>query len=124
MIEQKNKVIILAEDEEFLARAYLNVFNHNNLEVIRAKDGEDALEKIKEHKPSLLLLDIIMPKLSGFDVLETMQKDETIQTPTIILSNLGQQNDIDKALALGAKDYIIKANSTPDEVIEVIKKYL
>jgi DNA-binding response OmpR family regulator len=91
--------------------------------VILASDGEKALRIIKEKKPDLILLDLLLPKLNGFEFLEKL-KSENMNIPVIVLSNLSQKEDIDKCLDLGAKDFLIKAHFVPSEVIIKIKKVL
>ncbi len=119
----KNPLILLVEDEPFLLGMYQTKLKLEGYEVITAVDGEDALEKIKQ-KPDLILLDIMMPKLNGFQVLSTIRKEQKLKTPVIMLTNLGQKSDVEQAMQLGANDYIIKAHFTPAEVITKIKTQL
>ncbi|MBC7074307.1 response regulator, partial [Candidatus Parcubacteria bacterium] len=94
-------------------------------EVFEAQDGAEGLQKIKEIKPNLVLLDLILPEKDGFEVLEEKKRDEEIKNiPVIVLSNLGQKEEIDKALALGATDYMVKANFSPNEIVEKISLIL
>lgn len=94
-------------------------------EVSVARDGEDGLRQMKEANPDLILLDIIMPKMGGLEVMEMMQKDKTLaKIPVIIISNSGQPVEIDKIQTLGAKDWLIKTEFDPQEVIEKIKKQI
>jgi DNA-binding response OmpR family regulator len=94
-------------------------------ETSEAVDGEEGVKKIKEEKPDLVLLDLILPGIDGFEVLSKM-KDSPVssQIPVIILSNLGQKEDVEKGLKLGAIDYLIKAHFTPGEIIEKIRANL
>ena len=88
-------------------------------------DGTEGLRKIKETKPDLVLLDLILPGIDGFEVLRQAKKDDDISSiPVLILSNLGQQDDIQKGLELGAVDYLIKAHFTPAEIVAKIKSIL
>jgi len=117
--------VLIAEDDKFLTKIYQAKLKGEGYEVILAGDGEEALAKMSSEKPHLVLLDIIMPKKTGFDVLEERNKDENLKkTPVIVLSNLGQEDDKEKAITLGAVDYIIKANVSLAEVIEKIEKHL
>lgn len=93
--------------------------------VSTAFDGEQAIMVIKGEKPDLVLLDLLLPKKSGFEVLEEIKKDEsTKKIPVIILSNLGQQTDIDKGMQLGAIDYLVKANFGIKDIVAKIKERL
>jgi len=84
-------------------------------------DGEKGLEAVEKEKPDLVLLDLILPGLDGFEVLTKIKENPAVsQIPVIILSNLGQKDDIEKGLKMGAKDYLIKAHFTPAEIIEKI----
>lgn len=119
------KILLLAEDDFFLRGLMKKKIELSGYTVIEAEDGKIAMEKLKEHKVSLVLLDLLMPEMDGFEVLEVMSKDANLsKIPIVVLSNFGQKEKIDKALVLGAKDYIVKAHLTPSEIIEVIKKYL
>jgi len=123
--EKKSKKILLAEDDKFISLAYLDGLKRAGYNVEHAKDGKEALEKIKSFSPDLVFLDIIMPEMNGFEVLEEIKKDEKFKNlPVIILSNLGQDTDITKGKELGAVDYLIKANFSMAEVIKKIESYL
>lgn len=115
--------ILIIEDDQVLLDVLHRKLVKNGYDVYMAKDGEEGIKQVKEIEPDLVLLDIIMPKKDGFDVLETLKK-ENIKTPVIIVSNSGQSVEISKALALGAKDYLIKAEFDPEEVISKVKKVL
>ncbi|HOY56338.1 MAG TPA: response regulator [bacterium] len=117
--------ILLVEDDDFLLNMYRVKLELEDYKVLTASNGEAGLALIKDKKPDLVLLDIILPKLNGFEVLKVTQQDKNIKNiPVIILSNLGQKEDIKKGLKLGARDYLIKAHFLPSEVIEKIKKIL
>ena len=121
-----NKIkILLAEDDQFISRAYTDGLERAGYKIINAYNGKEAIEKIKSENPDLILLDLIMPEKNGFEVLEEVKQDEALKNiPIIVLSNLGQDTDIQKARDLGADDYLIKANYTLTEVVEKLKKYL
>lgn len=124
MADKKYKVAII-EDEPFLASMYTTKFELEGFEVQRASNGEEGLKVIQEGKPDLILLDVIMPKVDGFEVLEKLRSNpDTANTAVILLTNLGQRADIEKGLAMGATDYIIKANYTPAQVVAKVKQHL
>lgn len=119
--------ILLAEDEPFLSGMYQTKLKIEGFDVAAAADGEEALAKLEKEKFDVVLLDIMMPKLNGFEVLNNIRNGankELAKIPVIILTNLGQKTDIEKGLLLGANDYIVKANFTPAEVVDKIKKHL
>lgn len=117
-----SKKILIVDDDKFLLDIYSLKFKSGGFEIDTAFDGEDALKKIREAAPDILLLDIVMPGMDGIEVLKKI-KDEKIGggMTIIILSNQSQQSDIDKATALGVDGYIIKASSTPSEVLVKVK---
>ncbi len=117
------KKILIIEDEEVLLDLLAKQIKASGFEVATAKDGEEGLMNIESFNPDLVLLDIVLPKLSGYEVLEKLN-EKNIKIPVIIISNSGQPVDIGKATALGAKDYIVKAELNPDEIIEKIDKCL
>ena len=123
----KHKILII-DDDEFLLDMYAVKFKEEGFEVDIAREGKEALNKIKEGaSPEVVLLDIVMPGMDGFELLETIRKEKLIPTSKIImLSNLGQKEHLDKGMSLGAADYIVKAYFTPSEVVkrvnEVLKK--
>lgn len=122
--EKKIKVV-LAEDDKFISRAYFDGLTRSGYEVVIASDGNEAIEQIHSFKPDIVLLDLIMPEKNGFEVLEEIKNDAvTKNIPVIILSNLGQDTDIQKGRDLGAADYLIKSNSSLDQVKEKINQYV
>ncbi len=119
------KVIFLAEDDLFLSDMYQTKFKLSGYEMPHAENGEEAIRKLKEVKPDLILLDIVMPKKNGFDVLKEVKQDDRLKdVPVLMLTNLSQKDDVDRAKALGALDFIIKAHSTPAEVVAKVEKVL
>jgi len=119
------KTILIVEDDKFLRELIVQKLIREQYEVVEAIDGEQGIKKIKEEKPDLILLDLILPGIDGFEVLSRMKDDPEISSiPTIILSNLGQKEDVERGLKLGAADYLIKAHFTPGEIIEKIRKYI
>jgi len=117
--------ILLIEDDKMLLEMYSSKFNREGYDIITAENGSDGLKMAKENKPDLILLDIILPKLDGFATLKEIRGDANIKnTPVILLTNLGQDQDIQKGKALGADDYFVKANHTPTEVVEKVRELL
>jgi CheY-like chemotaxis protein len=103
--------ILLAEDDRFLRKAAEAALRQHGCSVVIAVDGEDALHRARTERPDLILLDLIMPKLQGFEVLRALKADSATATiPVVVLSNLGQDADVQEALALGAAAYFVKAN--------------
>ncbi|MDP3958136.1 MAG: response regulator, partial [bacterium] len=121
----KGKKILIVEDEQILGDILLNKLYEEGYGAFWELDGEAGLAKMREVKPDLVLLDILMPKKDGYEVLEEMGKDPALKDiPVIVISNSGQPVEIERILKLGAKDYIVKAQFSPDEVLEKVEKYL
>ncbi|MDP2967045.1 MAG: response regulator [bacterium] len=119
------KNILIVEDDRFLRELIAQKLIKEDFNISEAIDGEEGIKKIKEEKPDLVLLDLILPGIDGFEVLSKMREDPSItKIPVIILSNLGQREDVERGLKLGAVDYLIKAHFTPGEIIEKIKLVL
>jgi len=117
------KKIIIVEDEKPMARALAIKLKSAGYDVDNAYEGEDFFSKVKDNKYDLALLDIMLPKMSGFDILERMKK-EGIKIPVIMASNLSQDEDIKHAKALGAVDFIVKSNTSLMEFVEKVKTIL
>lgn len=119
------KKILFIEDESALQKTLGDFLREEGFEVISALNGKDGLRLAKTEIPDLILLDLILPKINGFDVLRNLKKDEkTKEIPVIILTNLESLEDIERAISLGAKTYLVKSNYSLEEVIEKIKKAL
>ena len=117
------KTILFIEDESVLQKTLGKVLRHEGYEVIPALDGETGFNLAKDQKPDLILLDLILPKVHGFEVLRRLKKDpEVKKIPVIILTNLESMDDINKALELGATTYLVKTSYSLDEVVEKVKK--
>lgn len=113
------------DDDNFLRKVYKAELGEQGYDVILAADGEEGLEKARISDPDLIILDMIMPKKNGFEVLTELQKDSnTRNIPVIILSNLGQDDDIKKGLDLGAVDYLVKDNITLSTIVEKVSLYV
>lgn len=119
------KSILLVEDDPFLSDIYLTKLKKSGFEAVGVSDGKECLKRIKEKNFDLVLLDIVLPHLDGWEIMRKIRKDaKSKNLKIIILSNLGQKEDIEKGLKLGAVKYLIKAHYTPKEVMEEIKKIL
>ena len=117
--------VLIVEDDRFLRDLIQQKLTKEGFTTISAVDGEEGLKITKEQKPHLVLLDLILPGMDGFEVLRKIKSDpETAATPVVVLSNLGQKEDVEKGMAFGVKDYVIKAHHTPSEVVVKIKQIL
>ncbi len=117
--------ILIIEDDKFLRELIARKLLKEGYEIIEAIDGEEGLKKVKEETPDLILLDLILPGMDGFEVLTKVKDDpKTSLIPVLILSNLGQKDEIEKGLSLGAVDFLVKAHFTPEEIVEKIKAVL
>jgi len=121
----KKYTVLLVEDDEMLLQMYTEKFTKSGYTVKSATNGENALEVLKDASPNIMLLDIVMPKMDGFQLLKNLRKDKKYaKVPIIMLTNLGQVEDIRQGEKLGANDYFVKANHTPAEVVAKVKEYL
>ena len=121
---QSGKKILLVEDEPMLSNLLKGRLEKDGFQVTQAKDGDEALIMLRKDKFDLVLLDIILPKISGFEVMETMKSDPNIQeVPIVIISNLGQESDVEKGQSLGAVGYFIKAQLSIEELVSKIKEF-
>ncbi len=119
------KSILLIEDDPFIADIYLTKLREFDFTVEVVNDGGKALKKIKTQKPHLILLDIVLPNINGWDILKKIKKDDQLKDIKImILSNLDQKLEIEKGLGFGIDKYLVKAYYTPSEVVQEIKKIL
>lgn len=124
MQKEKNKILII-EDETALLYALQAQLSQNGFEILTATQGSEGLEKIKRFNPDLIVLDVLLPDMHGFEVLKQIKKDPKIKNiPVIILSNVGEKETVEEGLKLGADDYIIKTKHTLEEVLEKIKQAL
>lgn len=124
-MENSDIKILIVEDDNFLVEMYTTKFELEGFQVVSAEDGEKGLATAKAESPDIILLDILMPKMDGFTTLEELKKDEsTKDIPVILLTNLGQKEDVKKGFEIGAAGYLIKAHFMPSEVVAKIKKIL
>ncbi|MBT4941683.1 MAG: response regulator [Candidatus Magasanikbacteria bacterium] len=122
---EKSIHILLIEDDTFLANIYKTKFEMEGFVVDVAENGELGLKEVQKRQPDLVLLDILLPKMDGFTVLQHMKEDAELKNiPVILLTNLGQKDDVEKGLKLGAADYLIKAHFKPSETVDKVKSVL
>lgn len=124
-MKEKSFKILLIEDDQFIRRICKNGLERSGFNVITAAEGDEGVKKAKKENPDLILLDLVMPYRNGFETIEQIKKDKQLKDiPIIILSNLGQESDIQKIKELGAVDYLIKSDFKIKEVVEKIKSHL
>ncbi len=117
--------ILVVEDEQMLAEMYKDKFEKEGFEIVLARDGKIGMEIMKKEKPALVLLDILLPNENGIDFLKKMIKDPEISSiPIIVFSNFDDPETKKETLSLGAKEYLIKSNHNPNEIVKQIKKYI
>jgi DNA-binding response OmpR family regulator len=117
-----SKKILIIEDDEFLRQLISKKMSEEGFAVSVAVDGTDGIDKVKKVIPDLILLDLLLPTIDGFEVLTKIKSDSaTNSIPVIILSNLGQQEEIARGMKLGAVDFLVKAQMTPEEIVEKVK---
>lgn len=118
--------ILLIEDDSLVTRMYQRLFTEDSgFQLIIAKDGQEGLKILKETAPDLILLDIIMPKIDGIEVLKRIKKDEeTADIPVLMLTNLNEPTPVADAISLGARGYLVKSNYMPSEVMQQVKDIL
>ena len=121
----KKPLILLIEDDSLLIKMYKAKFIAEGFEVIIASEGESGLKMALENPVNFVILDVMMPKLSGLEVLEKLRQDPKGKIiPVVVLSNLDQEEKSKKAVQLGAKEFLVKANFTPAQIVEKVRKYL
>ncbi|HAS84815.1 MAG TPA: response regulator [Candidatus Yonathbacteria bacterium] len=124
-MDTNKKKVMIVEDDEHISKVYEIKLAKEGFVTSLAVDGDDAVAKITSEKPDMILLDLMIPKKDGFGVLEDIKKvPELASIPVIVLSNLGQQADQDRALGLGANEYLVKVDYPIQEVVNRVKKYL
>lgn len=123
--QESGKTILLVEDDKFLRDLLAARLEQEGFKVLLAIDGKEGLDAAKKELPGLILLDLILPEMDGFEVLEKLKQDNTVSSiPVLVLSNLGQREEIDRAMKLGAVDFMVKAHFTPGEIVQRIKSLL
>lgn len=119
------KKVLVVEDDKFLRELFVKKLFNEGFDVKNSIDAQGAFEILAQEKPDIILLDLILPGVDGFEILAKIKADDSLaDVPVLILSNLGQQEDIDRAMSLGAYDFLVKANFTLDEIVERVKKVL
>jgi len=117
--------ILIIEDEDVLGRLLNNKLLEQGYEVVWAKDGQEGYEQIESFAPDLILLDIILPKMNGFEVLEKMRLNDNLKRiPVIVISNSGQPVEIERAQKMGVKDWLVKTEFDPEEVVDKVTRQL
>jgi DNA-binding response OmpR family regulator len=117
------KNILLVEDDPFLIDIYTTKFKEAGFSVKVASDGKEGLRKLNEEKFDLLVLDIVLPQIDGWEILKKIKSNQNLKDlKVVVLSNLGQKGEVEKGIKLGATKYLIKAHYTPTEVVKEIKK--
>ena len=126
MVEPKKKEkILVVEDEEILLTALKEELESGGYEMEGAGDGEEGLQKVKSFKPDLILLDLVMPRMDGMEMLQKLKEDaETKDIPVVILTNLSDYDRISEALSLGAMDYLVKANYKLEDLLDKVRSVL
>ena len=120
---KKNRKILIIEDDIFLAELLIGDLKQTGIDLDLVPDAEKAMEKIKENQPDLIILDIILPGMSGFEFLANIKANKKLSSiPIIILSNLGQKSEIEKGMKLGAQAFLVKANFELDELVQRIQE--
>ncbi len=124
-MDTNKKKVVIVEDDEHISKVYEIKLAKEDINAIVARDGEEAVIMITAEKPDLIILDLMVPKKDGFGVLEEIKKNpELAKIPVIILSNLGQKKDQDRATALGANEYLVKMDYSIQDIIDKVKGYL
>jgi two-component system phosphate regulon response regulator PhoB/two-component system alkaline phosphatase synthesis response regulator PhoP len=119
------RTLLLVEDDSFLVEILVKKFKDDDYRVIHASNGNDALRKAHDEDPDIILLDIILPGMNGFEILKKLKDDETTaDIPVAFLSNLGQKEDMEKGKRMGALDFIVKANHSLDEIVVRVNKLI
>jgi len=117
--------VLIIEDDPLVSRMYQTVFEFEGLDVEMARNGEEGLEKLRKNKPRMILLDVMMPKMSGIEVLEELKSNpKTKNIPVVVLTNLSGDKDAEKALELGAVKFIVKSKNRPKQIVAQIKEIL
>lgn len=117
--------MVIIEDDEFILKALEIKLKEKDVDILVALDGRSGLKMVRDEKPDLVLLDLILPKMHGFEVLEILKNDKAVKDiPVIILTNLGQEEEEKKGRELGALDYFIKANTSLEKIVERVEEVL
>ncbi len=119
------KTILIVEDDPLMNRMYQKIFKFEQYDVQTATNGEEGLDKVRQLKPTVILLDIMMPKMNGLQVLDKLKSDPEVKNiPVIMLTNLAGEKDAETALLKGAVKYIVKSEHDPKQVVNVVKEII
>ena len=125
MLKHGEIKILVIEDDKFLRELLVGKLKKEGYATTEAVDGEEGLDAAKKDPPHLIMLDLVLPGADGFEILQDLKNNPNLsKIPVIVLSNLGSREDIDRALSLGAKEFLVKAHHTPQEIVDTIKKVL
>lgn len=125
MVDDSKKTIVLADDEQFIRAAYKDGLERAGYKIVTAENGEEAFAAVEKSTPDLLLLDLIMPKLNGFDTLKKLKADEKYKDlKVVILTNLSQDTDKEEVTSLGAIDFVVKSDYSMQEIVDKVAGYL
>lgn len=117
--------VLIIEDERFLCNLLVKKFENGGFQVIGALDGETGLKEVRERIPDVILLDLLLPGIDGFEVLRRLKKDEELRRiPVIIISNLSDKRDIEKAHKGGAAAYLVKADFSPQDILDKVRQFI
>ena len=120
-----SKILLIVEDDPLMSRMYQKIFSFEKYEVATAANGEEGLDKVRELKPTVVLLDVMMPKMNGLQVLEKIKSDPDIKhIPVIMLTNLAGEKDAESALMKGAVKYIVKSEHDPKQIVAMVKEII
>lgn len=120
-----SKILLIVEDDPLMSRMYQKIFSFEKYDVATASNGEEGLEKVRELKPTVILLDVMMPKMNGLQVLEKIKTDPEIKhIPVIMLTNLAGEKDAETALMKGAVKYIVKSEHDPKQIVAMVKEII
>jgi CheY-like chemotaxis protein len=120
----KSKSVLIVEDDDFLRGLLSNSLSDVGYKVDNVRNAEEALNFLKENIPNIILLDLMLPGMNGLEFLSEIKKTQEVKSSVVILSNLGNKEDIDKALSLGVVDFIVKANVTPKQIVGKVQEIL
>jgi CheY-like chemotaxis protein len=124
-IPEWSKLLLIVEDDPLMQRMYQKIFTFEKYRVETASDGEEGLDKVRELKPTVVLLDVMMPKMNGMQVLEKIKADPAIKDiPVIMLTNLAGEKDAEAALMKGAVKYIVKSEYDPKQIVMMVKEII
>ena len=120
-----SKKILIVEDDPLLVKMYMTKFKAEGFNIIHAKDGMDGWEKIKSEKPDMVILDVMMPRMSGKDLLKAIRMTEGIKNlPILMMSNINNPKEIEELKKYGVKEFLVKADNTPNQIVTKVKQYL